>query len=121
MALAIDKQDRETAKREKLHLFQISVDSKYAEKYTGKSDSSGGCSEEYANELRYWIRNDTVNISKLDMFLQTLRTRLSKFTDKDLQDLDRIISGYECLVEEKVPLKTRKDYDLYHESEIDGG
>jgi hypothetical protein len=56
MAVAIDKEHREVAKREKLFLFQIMVDGRYAETDRGMSSSSGACSKEFADKLRELIR-----------------------------------------------------------------
>lgn len=68
MALAIDKQDRETAKREKLFLFQIMVDGRHAETDRGSSSISGACTKEQAGMLRGLIRGwDTDNTFKTDL------------------------------------------------------
>jgi hypothetical protein len=66
MALAIDKEHRETAKRERLFLFQIMVDGRYADDNRGTSSSSGACSKEFADRLRELIRSypaDAENLS----------------------------------------------------------
>lgn len=65
MALAIEKQDRETAHREGLFLFQISIDGRHLNQGFGKSESSGACSREMADKLRALIRDwtdDSVNV-----------------------------------------------------------
>lgn len=59
MALAIDKQDRETAHRDGLFLFQISIDGRHLKQGFGKSESSGACSKEMADRLRELIQGWT--------------------------------------------------------------
>jgi hypothetical protein len=68
MNVTVDRQDRETAKRERLHLFRIAVDGKYAETDRGSSSISGACTKEQALILRGLIRSwDTGNTFKTDL------------------------------------------------------
>jgi hypothetical protein len=65
---SIDKQDRDTAKREKLHMFQIVVDGHYAETDRGSSSIVGACTAAQAKMLRGLIRSwDTGNTVKTDL------------------------------------------------------
>jgi hypothetical protein len=64
----IDKQDRDTAKREKLHVFQIAVDGHYAGTDRGSTSIVGACTKEQAEMLRGLIRTwDTGNTFKTDL------------------------------------------------------
>lgn len=66
--MLIEKQDRDIAKREKLHMFQISVDGRYAEIDRGSSSIVGACTKEQADMLRGLIRSwDTGNTFKTDL------------------------------------------------------
>jgi len=57
MAIAIAKEDRETAKRESLYLFQIMVDARYVKSEPWRQSAiSGACSKEQADKLRGLIR-----------------------------------------------------------------
>lgn len=68
MNVTVDRQDRETAKRERLHLFWIAVDGKYAETDRGNSSISGACTKEQVLMLRGLIRSwDTGNTFKADL------------------------------------------------------
>lgn len=68
MAIPIDKQDRDIAKQEKLFMFQIAVDGRYAETDRGSSSIVGACTAEQAKMLRSLIRTwDTGNTFKTDL------------------------------------------------------
>lgn len=68
MNVTIDKEDRETAKREKLYLFSIAVDGRHAETDRGSSTIAGACTKEQAVMLRGLIRGwDAGNTFKTDL------------------------------------------------------